>query len=369
MIIKGKSRGNGAQLGRYLATRGKNEDVRVFDMRGVASQDVAGAVREMDALGAGARTEKPLYHASINTPARERLTDEQITYAVEKLEKALGLEGQPHVVMVHVKNGRQHIHVVISRIDLERNAAISDSNNYAKHEAVARKLEWEFALTQVQGAHVDREGKPRPKRTPSQDETLQAERTGVSIEHVKQDVTALWRGTRSGSEFADALWQAGYLLARGDRRDYVIIDQEGGTHSLARRIEGARAKDVRERMADLRPDWFPSVPEAKAIQRARQEDALRQEEEMKKRSGRADDLTWTHHGGMVEQQHSANMWMQKSLDEKRERSSGLEERKTIDEADELRKQVRQAFLRQFGKEVEGEWTRESGQDLGRQRSR
>ena len=41
------------------------------------------------------------------------------------------------------------------------------------------------------------------------------------------------------------------LLARGDRRDFVAIDPKGGTHSLARRIEGATAKDVRARMADV----------------------------------------------------------------------------------------------------------------------
>jgi hypothetical protein len=273
MIIKGKSRGNGAQLGRYLATRAANENIRVFDIRGTVAQDVPGAVLEMDALGAGARTEKPLYHAHINTPANERLTDEQIAYAVEKLEEKLGLAGQPHVVMVHVKKGRQHIHVVTSRIDLERNAAISDSNNYAKHEAVARELEREFGLQRVQGVHAERDGIPRPKRTPSQAEMQQADRTKLTPRDVTEQITGIWRGTDTGQAFADGLWRAGYVLARGDRRDFVVIDPRGGTHSLARRIEGARVKDVRERLADLDPRDFPSVIEAKAIQRDRQERA------------------------------------------------------------------------------------------------
>jgi hypothetical protein len=60
------------------------------------------------------------------------------------------------------------------------------------------------------------------------------------------------------------------VLARGDRRDFVIIDPNCGTHSLARRIEGARVKDVRERMADIDAAELPSVAQAKAIQRARQ---------------------------------------------------------------------------------------------------
>jgi uncharacterized protein (DUF1800 family) len=56
-------------------------------------------------------------------------------------------------------------------------------------------------------------------------------------------------------------------LARGDRRDFVAVDPQGGTHSLSRRIDGATAKDVRERLADLDPRSLPSVAEAKEAQR------------------------------------------------------------------------------------------------------
>ena len=61
------------------------------------------------------------------------------------------------------------------------------------------------------------------------------------------------------------------MLARGDRRDYVVIDPMGGTHSLARRVEGAKAKDIRERMADIDSARLPGIAEAKQIQYARRE--------------------------------------------------------------------------------------------------
>ena len=270
MIIKGKSRGNGGQLGQYLVTPGKNENVRVLEIRGVAAQDVPGAVLEMGALGDAARTEKPLYHAQISARAGERLTEEQSMRAVDLLEEKLGLSGQPRVVVIHEKKGREHIHVVWSRINLERMAAISDSHNYRKHEEVARALEREFGHEHVQGAHAEREGKPRPKRTPSRAEMQQAERSGLTPQQITEDVTALWRGTDSGKAFAAALADAGYVLARGDRRDFVIVDPKCGTHSLARRIEGVRVKDVRDRMVDVDTRELPNVAQAKAIQRARQ---------------------------------------------------------------------------------------------------
>jgi hypothetical protein len=45
---------------------------------------------------------------------------------------------------------------------------------------------------------------------------------------------------------------------------------KGGTHSLSRRIEGATAKDVQARLADLDPRGLPSVAEAKEAQEQRQ---------------------------------------------------------------------------------------------------
>lgn len=269
MIIKGKSRGNGGQLGPYLLTPGQNEDIRVVEIRGVSATNVPAAVVEMDALAQGARTKKSLYHASINTPPDERLTDEQRIIAADRLEAALGLAGQPRVIVVHEKKGRVHCHVVWSRIDLDRMAAISDSNNFAKHEAVARELEREFGLRRVQGVHAEREGKARPKRTPSYGEMQQSVRSGLTPQEVTAKVTEIWRGTKTGSAFAIALWENGFVLARGDRRDFVIVDPYGEIHSLARRIEGARVKDVRARMADLDPAYLPSITEARKMQRDR----------------------------------------------------------------------------------------------------
>jgi hypothetical protein len=174
-----------------------------------------GALREMESVAAWARTTKPFYHGSINTRADERLTDEQRMQAIDRLEAALGLTGQARVVVVHEKEGREHCHIVWSRIDLDRMAAISDSHNYRKHEEVARALEREFGLERVQGAHVERDGKPRPDRTPSHSEMLQAERTGVSPQQAKELMTGIWETSKNGKEFQAALEEKGWTLARG----------------------------------------------------------------------------------------------------------------------------------------------------------
>ena len=240
-------------------------------MRDVAATDLRGALPEMEAVASACpNCKKPLYQASINTQAHERMSDEQRMKAVDRLEKEFGLIGQPRVVVVHEKNdGREHCHVVWSRIDLDKMRAISDSHNFRKHEIVARELEREFGHEQVQGAHIERDGKPRPPRTPSHKEIQQGARTGVSPKQAREHLTALWQRADNGKAFAEGLAQSGWILARGDRRDFVAIDQKGGTHSLSRRIEGATAKDIRARLADLDMSRLPSVAEARATQQAR----------------------------------------------------------------------------------------------------
>jgi hypothetical protein len=370
MIIKGKSRGNGAQLGQYVITPLENERVEIFEIWGVAATNVPDAVIEMEALAAGTRCEKPLYHASINTRASERMTDEQRRRAIERLAEELGFSGQPYAAVIHEKKGREHCHVIWARIDVENMRAIPDSHNYRKHEIVARELEREFGHERVQGAHVERDGKERPKRTPSQWEMEQAKRTGISPHQVTEEITRLWHRTDNGKAFAAALSDAGYVLARGDRRDFVIIDPNCGVHSLARRIEGVRVKDIRERLADIDAGQLPSVAGAKAIQGFRQSadrDLQRREEESKRKHGSAESLDWTSHGGMVWQQNSAMNWIRKTS-EPRPKRDRTERDKSIDDVEQARRQRIQEFLREFGRQPD-ELEDRMAQGGGRHRSR
>ena len=270
MVIKGGARGGAGGLAAHLLNMETNERAQMIEARGVVADDLEGALREMEAVASGSRSKRHFYHASINTDPTERLTPEQQAVAINRLEDKLGLTGQPRAVVEHEKEGRAHVHIVWSRIDLDRMRAISDSHNYRKHEEVARSLEQEFGHKRVQGAHIGRDGQERPERTPSHAEMQQADRTGLTPKEAKAQITGLWQQTDSGKAFAAALEQEGWLLARGDKRDFVVVDPHGEAHSLARRIEGAKAKDVRERMADMDAASVLTVDQARDQQHARQ---------------------------------------------------------------------------------------------------
>ena len=270
MVIKGGSVAGGARLAKHLQNTDSNERMEVLELRGVAATDLRGALQEMEeAATACPNCRKPFYHASINTRAGERLSDPQRYQAIDRLEKELGLTGQPRAVVVHQKKGREHCHVVWSRIDLAKLRTISDSHNYRKHELVARELERAFGHERVQGAHIEREGRARPERTPSHAEMQQGARTGITPQAARAHITNLWRQSDTGAAFAKGLEDSGWTLARGDRRDFVAVDPRGGVHSLARRIDGAKVADVRARLVDIDISALPSVAEAKAMQRAR----------------------------------------------------------------------------------------------------
>lgn len=272
MIIKGKAVTGPQALARYLQSKEVNERAEVIEVRGTAATDPEGALIEMDAYAEGTRCQKPLYHVKINPQPPYRLSREQLNVALDLIEQKFDMVGHARVVVIHEKLGREHIHVIWSRIDLENMRAVPLSHNYRLHEEIARELERLFGHERVQGAHAEREDDPRPDRTLSAAEMRQEERTGISAKNVKEQVTAAFRSSDNAEAFCAALEDAGYVLAKGDRRDFLIVDRAGGPHSLGRRIEGVKAAELRAFMASVDRDALPNLQQAKEIVAERDRD-------------------------------------------------------------------------------------------------
>lgn len=272
MIIKGGSRENGGFFAWHLMRRDENERVTVAEMRGLAARDVRAALREMEFIASGTACENYFYHASMNPDEGEELTPEQWEQATDALERRLGLEGQPRFVVEHEKEGRIHRHVIWGRIDPDTMTARSDSLNYQKHEEASREIEAAFGLAPVASVLVkaSERGGPRPERRMKDWEGFRAAGTGIDPDEMKAEITGLKQQCDTGKAFAVALEDAGYILARGDRRDFVIIDRAGDDHSLGRRA-GIKAAELRAFMADVNRESLPTVAEAREMARAEAE--------------------------------------------------------------------------------------------------
>ena len=218
MIIKGGSRAAPGQLARHLQRRDTNENVEILELQSLNS-DLAEAFRDWQTLVEGTRGTKGLYHANIDPAKDYTMTPEQWQRAVEVLEKELGLEGQPRAVVMHQKHGREHVHVVWARTDIDEMILRSDSQNYQAHERASQKLEQEFGHEPVPGKHAkrDREKQPEfPRAEANQAEWQQGERTGLLPGAMKDQITALKQACDSAQAFKVGPRRAG-LHARQRR--------------------------------------------------------------------------------------------------------------------------------------------------------
>jgi hypothetical protein len=260
MIIKGNPRRDVDFWAAHLMRTDQNERVALVDIRGLAGESVRDCLAELDAIAQGTRTKNGFYVASLNPRDDETLTNEQWATAADRLEENLGLAGQPRFIVEHEKEGRTHRHVVWGRIDADTMKAIPADFNFARHEQTSRELEQLFGLEPV---IVE----PRAERGPKDWETFRAQDSSIDPKEMALEITALWQQADSGLAFKAALEEAGYILAKGDRRDFVIIDQAGDDHSITRRT-GAKAAEVRARLADIDREALPSVAEAREMARA-----------------------------------------------------------------------------------------------------
>ena len=67
MILKGSQRGSALELGVHLL-KAENEHVELRELRGFMSEDVLGAMKEIQAVARGTRCRQPLFSVSFNPP-------------------------------------------------------------------------------------------------------------------------------------------------------------------------------------------------------------------------------------------------------------------------------------------------------------
>jgi hypothetical protein len=280
MIIKGGSRAGPEQLAKHLQRRDTNEMVDILELQSGAP-NLEEALRDWQTLSEGTRGKKGLYHVNIDPAEGYVLSLEEWQRSVEVLEKELGFEGQPRAIVLHQKHGRQHLHVVWARTDIDTMTLRSDSLNYPAHERASKALELEFGHEPVPGKHAkrDREKQPEfPNAAVNHAEWQQAERTGINPAERKAQITALKQASDGPQAFRQALEEQGYMLARGDRRDVVLVDQAGEVYSLARQIHGMKTAELREYMKGIDRETLPTAEQAAQVQQQKM-DQKKQEAE------------------------------------------------------------------------------------------
>ena len=152
IIIKSHIRGGFRSAADYLKEQGKNEKTRLVEISDAHAQNLDDAFRAMWAIADGTRVKKPLHHISINPMKDERLTDEQVRRICERLEERYGYAHGEHqrVIVEHVKDGRQHFHVIWNRVSLGTGRPHYPYMHKKQSKIVAREMEIELGLKKPQ---------------------------------------------------------------------------------------------------------------------------------------------------------------------------------------------------------------------------
>lgn len=265
MIPFASQRSGGQDLATHLMNDYDNEVTEIAFIRGAVARDLHGAFKEWEVQAETlTRCRKYLYSLSINPdPAQGPLTRDQYLDYIGRTEEALGLRNQPRAVVFHVKEGREHCHVVWSRIDAENEKAVHLGFDRLVLMQVTREFARDHRLDLPSGYD-----KSRQVGQVSLYEQAQLQQGGLSKDQHKAQVTEAWKHRDDARSFVQALAERGYILASGDKRPYVLVDLYGGMNALPKLIDdkAVRTADVRAFLADeFLEDSLPSVEEAQAL--------------------------------------------------------------------------------------------------------
>ncbi|MEL6646134.1 MAG: relaxase/mobilization nuclease domain-containing protein [Pseudomonadota bacterium] len=268
MILKGSQRAGGAALAAHLLNEKDNDHVTVLSVDGFIAADLSGAFKEAHAVSKATRCSQYLFSLSLNPPLDHVATEADLMEAVERAEAALGLNGQPRAIVIHEKEGRRHAHAVWSRIDPATMTAINLPHYKRKLNTLAKELFLEHGHDLPNGLKV-MGGKSPLNFTLA--EWQQAKRQDVDPREIKQALRDAVERSDTQTSLKHALRDAGFALAKGDRRGYVVVDLHGAVYALPR-WAGVKAKDMVARFGS--PDDLAFIADQRSFMRSKLTDQM-----------------------------------------------------------------------------------------------
>jgi len=96
------------------------------------------------------RTEKPVFHVSLNPHPDDRLSDNQLADIGREYMEKLGYGNQPYLIFKHEDIGREHLHIVSFRVDSE-GKKIDGYKEHERSKAITEELERKYNLHPAEG--------------------------------------------------------------------------------------------------------------------------------------------------------------------------------------------------------------------------
>lgn len=176
-----------------------------------------------------------VYSYSLAWAPNQKPNEQEMREAVESSLRYLRLQHHEAVAIQHTETAHPHVHVVVNLVDPDTGKRRSPYNDHLIHSKWAE--EWErnhggIIIKKRQQNNAKRDGGEYVKHRPEK------------VDHAAE-INRLFKQSDSPKAFKAALEQSGYALAQGDKRGVVLVADDGKILSLARQLEGQRAKDIK----------------------------------------------------------------------------------------------------------------------------
>lgn len=245
--------------------------MRVADMRGVCTQDLREAFFEMQAT-ASKKCTKPFFimeicpnggmafpktvtgrnkkgdvgQASSIWPAPvadEEYTMKDVYEVCKRMEEAFPeLGDNARVIVEHEKAGRIHWHVTWSRIKANGKAVNFKIPPALIAARISYDMNAERGTAQPRGL-VELVKRTTSTKAPTMGVMKQAARVGMNGVDLKGAIAFAWSNEKTDrTRLKDALLEKGFLLARGDKRGFVLVHLSGEVFSLSRCVKASAAE-------------------------------------------------------------------------------------------------------------------------------
>jgi len=236
MILFANQRSLGQDLATRLQSEHDNEYMEAAALRGSNADDLHGAFAEWEVQAKSlTKCQNYIFSLSVNPdPAQGDLTRDQYFDNIHRTEDKLGLAGLPRAIVFHIKDGREHCHVVWPRIDTENKKAVQITFDYDKLMMVTREFARYHGLELPDGYYKDRERQKNKQL--SLYEQHQQRTAGPTEEERMEQVIDAWRASDSAQAFVQTLAAQGYMLATG-KRHYVLVDIHGQMNAFPKLVD------------------------------------------------------------------------------------------------------------------------------------
>mgnify|MGYP003374545249 CR=1 FL=1 len=220
--------------GQEVRTRERVGFVQTENLGGI-EDDRAAIGLMIDTARQSRRCEKPVYAFSLAWHPEETPDQAHMIETGQAALKVLGMQDHQALMIAHTDTAHPHLHIIVNRVHPETGKAINLYKDQEKLQAWA--LEYErrqgkvYCPARVFNALArqvaqEQDGRPAPRR------------------YVDNTLAECWTRSDSGKSFKTALEAKGWGLARGDRKEAVLmaVAPSGRAFAVLRELNKGLAK-------------------------------------------------------------------------------------------------------------------------------